>query len=334
MSLTIEHDHRRRVAGATRILPCILAGWLIALVGCSAPEPPLRVATLPWPPYDLVELARVTGRLDLQRIDLVEFQTPAEAVRAFRYDLVDAMLITSHFALSTLAERPDSRIVYFIDVSVGGDALLVRPGIETADALRGGRIGVEAAPLGTYTLIRALEELDLDRDDVDIVQLDTPDQAQAFLAGDVDGVITYDPTRSFLLARDARQLFGSDRIPYEIIDVVVTRAAVVDQRLDALSDLVRAFDQGLATLRERPEFAAEALAGRHALEADDLLASLDAVQLFGLTENRAIFDDRDGPVVRGLQTQCDVMLREGLLVAKPSIEPLLDRRVVDRALAR
>ena len=39
-------------------------------------------------------------------------------------------------------------------------------------------------------------------------------------------------------------------------------------------------------------------------------------------------------VMHGLTEQCRVMLREGLLAAEPSTERLLDRRVIDRALAR
>ncbi|MBY6204069.1 ABC transporter substrate-binding protein [Halomonas denitrificans] len=314
----------------------VLAVWFLAafLAACGSPEPPIRVATLPWPPYDLVHLAATLDRLDPGQVELVEFQTPAEAVRAFRYDLVDAMLVTSHFALSTAAERPDSRIVYFIDVSLGGDALLARPAIESGDELRGGRIGVEAAPLGTYTLIRALDHLAIGRDEVEIVQIDTPDQAEAFLAAEVDAVVTYEPTRSLLLAEGANSLFDSEQIPFEIIDVVVTRESVIDERSDALAELVRAFDRGLATWRERPQFTAEELARRYALDPDEIRFGLDSVALYGLAENRGIFDDPDGAVLRGLTEQCRVMLREGLLASQPSTERLLDRRIVDRALAQ
>lgn len=326
-----EPSRNTRCLWAMFAAAVVLAGLLAA---CRAPEPPIRVATLPWPPYDLIHLAESIDQLDRQQVELVEFQTPAEAVRAFRYDLVDVMLITSHFALSTVAERPDSRIIYFIDVSLGGDALLARPEIETGNGLRGGRIGVEAAPLGTYTLIRALDHLEIDRNEVDIVQIDTPDQAQAFLAAEVDAVVTYEPTRSALLAEGANELFDSRQIPFEIIDVVVTRASVIDDRLDALTELVRAFDRSLASWRERPEFTANELSKRYALDPEQIRSGLGSVALYDLAENREIFDNPDGSVMHGLTEQCRVMLREGLLAAEPSTERLLDRRVIDRALAR
>jgi NitT/TauT family transport system substrate-binding protein len=324
------HDSVRVRPSGWRRLPMILL--LLSLLGaCSSPEPPIRVATLPWPPYDLIHLADQLDRLDRKKVQLVEFQTPAEVVRAYRYDLVDVMLVTSHFALSTIAERPDTRIIYFIDVSLGGDALLTRADIESPEQLRGRRIGIEAAPLGTYTLIRALQHLELDRDDVSIVEVDTPDQGEAFLSGSIDAVVTYDPTRTMLLEQGANQLFGSEQIPYEIVDVVVARDAVVETRPDALVELIRGVGEGLERFRQQPAVHARELARRHGVTADAYLGTLQAVELFDLDANRAIFDDPDGPVWSGLQNQCEIMTREGLLIREPSLEPLLDRRIVDRA---
>ena len=327
--MVLNRQRPRRTWAVTVLVIGLTAA---VLTGCTNPESPIRVATLPWPPYDLLHLAENMAELDGRQVELVEFQTPAEVVRAYRYDLVDAMLVTSHFALSTVAERPDTRIIYVIDVSLGGDALLAQPDIRDAEGLRGGRIGIEAAPLGTYTLLRALRRLELSRDDVEIVQVDTPDQAEAFLSGEVDAVVTYDPTRSQLLEQGAHQLFGSEQIPFEIVDVVVTHDALVDERPEALAELVRAFDRGLQTFRRQPDVYARELARRHGLKPALYLGTLDAVRLYDLEDNAEIFSDPSGPVYRGLEAQCEVMVREGLLVSKPTLKPLLDGRIVNRAL--
>lgn len=324
------HDRVRTRISDWRRLPTVLL-LLVFVVACSSPEPPIRVATLPWPPYDLIHFADRMDQLDREKIQLIEFQTPAEVVRAYRYGLIDVMLVTSHFALSTIAERPDTRIIYFIDVSLGGDALLTHADIESPEQLRGRKIGIEAAPLGTYTLIRALQHLELDRDDVSIVEIDTPDHGDAFLSGAVDAIVTYDPTRTRLLEQGANQLFGSEQIPYEIVDVVVARDALVDRRPDALAALIKAFGIGLEIFRQQPAVHAQELARNHDVSPNAYLGTLDAVELFDLEANRAIFDDPSGPVWSGLKSQCEVMVAEGLLVREPSLEPLLDRRIVDRA---
>lgn len=306
-------------------LACLLAA-------CRSPDPPIRVATVPWPPYDLIELAPESSRPDPDHVELIHLQTPSEVVRAFRYELVDAMTVTSHFALSAVTDLPETRIIYFIDVSLGGDALLARSGIDDAAELRGKRVGIEAAPLGSYTLTRALQSLDLQREDVEIVEIDTPYHYEAFRAGDVDALVTYDPTRARLIDQGANQLFGSDQIPYEIIDVLVTRADVIERRPDALAELVRAFDAGVRRFREDPGSAAERLAARHELTAESYLGTLDAVRLFDLRQNLDLFDDDDGPVRRGLLDQCEIMVEQGLLVSTPDLDPILDSTIALRAL--
>ena len=321
-----------RAFGSTLAIALALALALaVALAGCRAPEPALRVGTLAWPPYDLAYLARQRGDLDSERIELVEFQTPAELVRSFRYGLVDAMFVTSHFALSTAHDMPDSRIVYIVDVSLGGDALLARPGIESAEQLRGARIGVEAAPLGIYMLVRALNLLDLDRDDVEIVHVDTPDQTEAFLSGRVDAVVTYEPTRTMLLANGANQLFGSEQIPFEIIDVLMTRETTLEDRTDDLIGLVEAMNRALTAYRDDPQESSVIMADRREVPVEQFRDAMQSVRLFDIEDNHRLLRADDGPVRRGLLEQCEVMVREGLLVTTPDFEPLIDRRIVEAA---
>lgn len=310
-----------------------LAGTLI-VSGCQSPEPPIRVATVPWPPYDLLEAGQESSPLDPELVELVHLQTPAEVVRAFRYELVDVMMITSHFALSAVSELPNTRIIYFVDVSLGGDALLTQPGIESAEALLGKRVGIEAAPLGSYLLTRALQNLGIPREQISIVEIDTPEHYSAFQAGNVDGLVTYDPTRAKLIDEGAIQLFGSEQIPYEIIDVVVTRSDVIEDRPQALVNLVRAFDAGIKAFRENPEQVASSLAPMHELGKSSYLSSLNASDLLDLKSNRSLFDDPDGPVRRGLVEQCNIMVEQGLLVRVPSLDPLLDASIVEQASLR
>jgi len=321
-----------------RAVPTILAGLAlvvaVGLGGCQSPEPPIRVATVPWPPYDLLEAGQTSSPLDPERVELVHLQTPAEVVRAFRYELVDVMMITSHFALSAVSELPDTRIIYFVDVSLGGDALLTQPGIESAEALRGKKVGIEAAPLGSYLLTRALQNLGVPRGQISIVEIDTPEHYSAFQAGEVDGLVTYDPTRAKLIDEGAIQLFGSEQIPYEIIDVVVTRSDVIENRPLALVNLVRAFDAGIKAFRENPEEVANSLAPMHELDQSSYLSSLNASNLLDLERNRSLFDDPDGPVRRGLVEQCNIMVEQGLLVRVPSLDPLLDASIVEQASPR
>lgn len=289
---------------------------------------------LAWPPYDLATLAIEEQLVDPERYRLVRFQTPSELVRSFRYGLLDVIFITSHFAVSTLNEIGDTRIIYVIDVSLGGDALLARPGIESAADLRGATIGVEVAPLGMYTLVRALDGLGLQRDEVEIVNVDTADQFDAWDDEDIDAVVTYEPTRSRLLERGAVELFNSQSIPYEILDVVVAKQGTIEVHGPALVEFVRGMDRALSVYRSAPETSVPVMARRHAISEADFVRAMAGVQLFDLSDNVELLKDGNGRLLGALHRQCEVMAESGMLNSIPELESMIEPAIVERASGR
>lgn len=301
----------------------------VFLVGCAADDPPLRIGALVWPPYELAYLAQERGYFDTDRIELVDYQTPAEVTRAYRYGLIDAFFLTTQFALPGARQLQDSRIAYVIDYSIGGDSLLARPGIDSLPDLAGRRIGVEASPLGGYMLQRALDFAALSRSDVDLQYVDTPDQVEAYSSGSVDAVITYEPYRSRVLSLGARELFSSRRIAGEIIDVLIVPGKIMESRETELRNFVRGLESARQFLEEDPDTALPIMARREGIPADLLRQALEGVRLITMAENRGMLSGRD-PSLRGLlEQQADIMRRAGLAPATAGIEQLIDPRLVE-----
>jgi len=312
------------------LLSCVL----FLLAACRSDPDPLRIGVLAWPPYDLAHLAVDEGLISRSSYDLVNFQTPSEVVRSFRYGLIDAMFVTSHFALSAIRDVGDVRIIYIVDVSLGGDALLVRPGFESAEALEGARIGVESAPLGIYTLVRALGQLGLSSGDISIVNVDTPQQLDAWQDGSVDALVAYEPTRSKIKREGGIEIFNSESIPYEILDVLVVRQSMLDERRGDLSRFIGALDQALTQFREDIDAVSERFAKRHALTAGEFRDAMASVELFDIEDNLSMLNDPSHPVLDALRKQCRVMVQAGMLRTEPDLEPLLDASVVKMAAGR
>lgn len=70
----------------------LLAAVLAAGCGQRA-EHPLRIGLLVWPAYEVPYLARHLGYYDGLDVQLVEFQSPAEALRAYRSEGIDAVAV-------------------------------------------------------------------------------------------------------------------------------------------------------------------------------------------------------------------------------------------------
>lgn len=286
-----------------------------------------------WPPFELAYLALEEDMVDAEDYRLIGFQTNAEAVRSFRYGLVDVILVTSHFAVSTLQEVGDTRIIYVIDTSLGGDALLARSGV-VAEDLRGARVGVEVTPLGMYTLFRALDRLDLGHDAVEIVNIDAEDQFEAWRDREIDFVVTYEPTRSRLMDQGAIELFNSKSIPYEILDVVVVKERTIDARRDALVKFVRGLDQAVSMYRSDPQATMRTMAQRQTISAERFGLAMGGVEVFDLSANLDMVTGKDRKLLDALKKQCQVMTEAGMLVSAPNLDPLIDSSIVEQAAAQ
>lgn len=291
------------------------------------------MGVLAWPPYDLAYLALEEGLLDPRQFSLVSFQTPSELVRSFRYGLIDVMFTTSHFAVSTLHEVGDTRIIYLIDTSLGGDALLARPGLD-ADDLKGARVGVEVAPLGMYTLIRALDVLGLDRDEVEIVNIDTADQFDAWSDREIDALVTYEPTRSRLLDQGAVELFNSKSIPNEILDVIVVKERTIDAHRGTLVRFIRGLDRATSAYRSDPAATMQIMARRQAISVERFGRAMSGVDLFDLSANLDMMTGENRKLLGALEKQCRVMTKAGMLVGTPNLERLIDSSIVEAAARR
>jgi NitT/TauT family transport system substrate-binding protein len=324
-----------RLGDKHRTTPWAGAAWLVAclalLPGCTSwnqePEP-LRVGLLVWPPYELAHLAHDLGYYDPSRIRLVDYRSPAEVVRAYRYGLIDVMALTTEYFLQLRATEDTHRIIMVVDVSQGGDALLARPGIEGMADLRGHRVGLEASALGAHVLLRCLDTHGLGRSDVTAVPIDVPDHMRGFEHQRVDALVTYEPTRTRLLAEGARELCTSRDLGEDIVDVLITRSDAIDRRGDDLRHLVDGWQRALAFLKRRPEDAAAYMGAREGLTPEQLLEALARVRLGDRQLNAELLHGDHPPLVRTLGRIRGLFLEHGLLKPPLDLQAPIDTRAI------
>jgi len=246
---TAPHPTRRpsplRTFAAT-----VAAALAFLAVSCSpGGTPPLRVGIPPWAPAQFAFVARDLGLLR-GKIDLVQYGSPIELSRHFREGSLDAAVLTLDFVPYWSASIPTLDVVFVVDVSRGADGVVANADITTLAGLRGRRIGVEASPLGAHLLLRALTAGGLSARDVEVVSVDSEEQADALLARRVDAVVTNEPDRSRLLSGGAVSLFDSTQIPGQIVDVLVVPTALAAERQEDLRALIDGWLAAFARLQD------------------------------------------------------------------------------------
>ncbi len=264
----------------------------LSMLGCSESDmhQPLRIGTNVWPGYEPLYLARELGYLEAKKVQLIEYTSATQVLRAYRNNLLDGAALTLDEAINLLASGEEPRIILVTDISEGGDVLLAQPDIEDIKQLAGKRIGVEHTALGAYFISRMIEISELDRRQLHLVPLEVAEHERAFAEKKVDAVVTFEPVKSKLEANGANTLFSSQSIPGEIVDVLVVRREVQENRQAYIDHIKSAWFRALDYMDINPESSGKIIGKRMKLNAEDALKSYDGLKLPNERQNSIMLD--------------------------------------------
>src|SRR5262249_37451069 len=155
---------------------------ILALAGCMRqPETALRIGTNVWIGSEPLYLARELGRLDPSVVQLVEYPSASEVLRAYRNQAIDGMVISLGELFGLAVDGLQPRIVLVVDVSNGADVVVGRDSMRSMKDLKGKSVAVESSALGAFVLSRALAINGMQASDVTVVHLESNEQADAFV---------------------------------------------------------------------------------------------------------------------------------------------------------
>jgi len=250
-----------RAEGLGRGWRALAAAVLLALAACGEPvTPPLTVGMNPWVGYDPLVLARDRGLTDAAQLRVVELASASETLRHLRNGLLDAATLTLDETLRLAESGVAVRIVAVLDESTGGDAVLAAPRITSPAQLKDAFIAVEDSAVGALLLQRMLTKAGLTRADVKVTNIEVARHLEALQSGQAVAAVSFEPLAGAIEAAGFRRIFDSRELPGEVLDVLVVRVDVLEQRPEAVDALLRAWYDGLDLFESDLPGAAESLA--------------------------------------------------------------------------
>jgi NitT/TauT family transport system substrate-binding protein len=265
---------------------CLLFALILPLASCfRAPETALRIGTNVWIGSEPLYLARELGRFEAGSVQLVEYPSASEVLRAYRNQAIDGMVISLDELFGLAADGYDPRIILVVDVSHGADVVVGRHTMRTMHDLKGKSVAVESSALGAFVLSRALALNDMQASDVNIVHLESNEQPAAFEKGQVDAAVTFDPYRGQFLAAGAKTLFDSTQIPGEIVDLLAVRASVIDKQPNSIQGLLRGWFDAIDYMQREPNDAARRMGVRQQTSGEQFLAAQQGLRVPSREEN-------------------------------------------------
>ncbi|WP_052501466.1 ABC transporter substrate-binding protein [Thiomicrospira microaerophila] len=306
----------------------IAAPWWLS--GCER-KIPLALAGHIWPGYEFIHLATQFNWLNNPGLHLVHTPSATESMDALRQGKVQAAKLTLDEVIRLCAEGLELEVVLIFNISMGADVVLSRPEITQLYQLEGKRVGFEKTALGSLLFHAMLKRAQLTTEQVTPVNLTIDDHNQAWLADDIDALITYEPVATQIVNQGkAFRLFDSRQIPDMIFDVLVVKKSLKPAQQSALKDLIAQHFNALRYFNSNPMDASHRMADRLALTPEQVLQIFRGLFIPDELANTAYLSGHDNRLAHSAHTLLQVMKVAKLLDAECDLEGLFTNRFLPR----
>ncbi len=308
------------------ILLVLLAAVAFALVpGVEGQDKArLRIGFNTWVGYGPLYVAQEKGyfsehglQVELERIE----GTPERrsALIAKRLDILGS---TIDDLIVGASQGVEARLICGCDESNGADGVLVKNDIASIKDLKGRSVAVQPGFVNHFFLLYLLDREGMSPDDVKIEPMEPDKAGAAFVAGQLDVAVTWEPWLSKAKERpDGKLLATSKDAPGVIVDILIARNDLIKERAGDLTKLVRAWNQAVEFCRTNADEANEIIARNMGLSKEEAADMLSGVNLFGAKENESYVK---GGKAAEIAAKCAELLFKGKVIeTKPDVKSLI-----------
>jgi NitT/TauT family transport system substrate-binding protein len=233
---------------------------LIIVSGCAKRSqeremPRVTIAFQDWVGYGLFYLAKEEGfdRKEGIQLNIVNEQLDSARRDAFKAGMLDVEAATLDLLISKVAQGVPLVAVMEIDMSLGSDAIVATEGIRTLEDLIGKKVVFARDDVGETFISGLLYQKGVPFKAVTIEPEYPEKVASAFLTGDADACVTWEPQVSEALKRLGSHILASSKEhPGIIVDTLNVRKDLVENNPGLIKRLMRAWFRTLQFYREHP----------------------------------------------------------------------------------
>jgi NitT/TauT family transport system substrate-binding protein len=281
---------------------------------CAIREWPLRIASNTFPTYEIFHAAAELGVIDPDKVRMIRMPSATACLHGLAAGILEGACLTLDEVITALADKLPLSVAAVLNISVGADVLLARPGVVRIEQLKGKRVGIEQTAVGAVMLDAAIRSSGLDISDIDLVYA-TVDKHQAiYEQGLVDALVTFEPVASRIVAASAAtRLFDSRQIPGTIVDVLAVSPSVASGRHEVLEHLMSGYSSTLAGLLDGDKEVAAAIARGLSISPDDIESAYRGLSLLSEKDNDEWFHNGAEKLISVANRLQEVMLQGRLL---------------------
>ena len=317
---------------------------LTAALSFGAPPQPavaetFKLAYSTWVGYGPLFIARDKGYFQKEGVDveLINVEDPKLRFAALAAGKIDALATTvDTMPLYLKPDAPRYKYLFALDDSKGGDGIVAAKDIKTIADLKGKKVAFGEGTVSQFYLNVLLKEAGLKESDIQAVNMTAGDAGSAFVSGNVDAAVTWEPwlTRG-KQAEHGHLLTDSSTTPGLITDVVLAPEPVIEKRGQEMKAIYRGWVQAVEFVKSNPDEANAIMAkgvGGWLKDPAVFAETLQGIAFYDQAANEAFFGTAGklGGLGKTLGNALDVWSGFGKLQVKVAPDDLVSHIVFEK----
>ena len=257
-------------------------------------------------------------------VDVQFFESKTDSKSALAAGRIQGMSTTVDTHVMSAASGMDISIVLALDTSDGGDGLSALKDIPDIPSLKGHSVALDTSGGASYFWFQyLLQQEGMTLDDVQVVNMSSGDAGAAFVAGEVDAAVTWEPWLSKAKETDnGSVLIDSSETPGIIVDALALDKDFAAEYPGTVKAIVEGWYDALAYMESDPDDAYKIMMEYTGDETpEDLQASMEEVKFYDKEGNASYYD---GEIQDVAKMAADLWLDTGLIDAEPDLDSLID----------
>lgn len=275
---------------------------VVLLVGCQTTpresKEPLKIGLVTWIGYGPFYVAAERGFFKENGVEVILERIEGDAARraAIASGALHGIALTLDAMIVLRAQNIPVKTVMAIDASYGGDGIVATQEITSVKDLKGKQIAFPTGLPSHFFLYSVLKEHGMKMSDIKPIVMDADKAGTAFIAGQVEAAVTWEPWLSKSeeigaghILIDSRQKSG------DIEDVLFMREDVILERKNDIIALIKSWYKAVDFVENNPNEASIIIGKALGISKEEVLQLLPKVRLEGKSFNKEAFGTSDEP---------------------------------------
>ncbi len=296
--------------------------------------PQFNLSVNTWVGYGPMYLAEEKGFFKDQgvNVNITTLEDAAQRKSAMINGTVDGLGDTVDLLVLSRDEKVPSVTVIQVDESNGADGIVATDNIKTVADLKGKKIAVQKNFVGESFLMYVLKKHGLSPNDVEEVDTESGAAGAAFVSGQVDAAVTFEPWLSKAKERkDGKVLVSSADEPGVIVDTLSVNHNYLKNHPDVVKKVIKGWFEALDYWKTNPTDADQIMAKHYNVTPVEFTDLITGVKWPTLGENKSYFGlgQDKGKFYDVADTFSNIFLELKTIKTKPNIDEAVNKSIID-----